>query len=960
MKTFLLLSFLLSLIFIPEPACAETGVLKLQGRDSQNKILWPLLIDPQSLDQVPKDEESLAKLDELLASDRQSLAGSKRKAFYAKRVLHAMNLNLAYWLRKSATNEAATLDAQGRALRELLNFIPVALKFAANQDDKDEVYLSWGLALYRNNPQAAVKHLGKVRSLTASQKDLVSYLRLLTNLRSGDSKGLSQLEASASRLGRRAALNLALVKAQHLAGLKANYKGELLYASRLCQDLSDYERESIFQHSLHIWTKSPDFKNQWEPVPFSVSCYQTTDSFPAFMEQLALFAKGEGKLDKAMAYYQAAMAGARFEREKADLSVRYINLSRTNYLKNGKRDAYQLALIDIERRFHALPQGVRVLQLHDELVQRELAEALANQPDASRLLAARVVYNRYLESSSFSASSRKVRAQWVDLLVHNKQNEESIEVLLSLGRGTSGILRESYLKRALDLQSKILAWNPERPWLLSAMAEHNQLTRLARIIDALAPSSQKSGPIPIVRAQIADRLGLADEARLRFKEALNQTSNQDDQNRIFTTLLFYALKKSELPEIEGLVELSFTKAYQLTEALPENKTLTQLYRETLVALAEAHYKRTQWEMSRQKTDKVLPLVQDPALRLRLQYLKARSFQNQALYNDAIAVLDIIEASAHRDETWQNALLDKATLLLGQSNLEGATETYARYLTALPNAERSQEVRMGLVDLLQAQNRLADARQHLLTLLKSEGADEEDLNIWGQKLVEIHKTLIGSVDLPSDLQLIGSLKLTNKAMLAQMINLSLRKGRPQTNFATFFAEEDFSVTAVKDLVSEAAWIDAKTYATQSYLQFQERLKSSQALSEDDIRVAYDLTAKAYLKACDRPGSEFCAVALSEIAFDANRYRELGESLDTDLVKKRVLSDYLMAEQKAVLTQLEEAVLNGQAGVQWRAQVNPGNNLWRFIGIGLQKGVGALDLPGLLSKEDSLHYSQGNPP
>ncbi len=936
---------------------AEPRVLRLEGKEIGNSLLLPLLVDPSRVREIPQNETALLALSETLATDKKALATDDRKSFYAKRIFSSLSLKAAYWLRQPNATDAMVIDAREKALRELISFAPVALKFVKEVDQRQEIQLSLGLSQYVKTPALAVKTLTKVSPRNSSERDLTTYLIALERLKKGDAGGLNHLEASSSRLGKQASITTALVKAKYLSARKENYRTELLFASRLCHELSPALKEAVFQQSLLTWTKSSDFKGQWEPVPFQVNCFQKTASFPAFMEELAIFATNQGHLDKAIAYYQQAVLGAKAEREKAELAMRFVGTHRTAYLRNGRRDAYQTALIDSERMFHALPQGIKMLQLHDELIAGEISLGLKAEPASAQVTNARVVYSRYMETASFSPGARRIRGLWVDLLVKNKENDEAIETLLSLSRGSAGIVRQSYVNRALDLQNKMLAWTDTDPWQLNPSADIRQLARLGQIVDLMASSSQNKSSMQILRAQIAQRLGLTQEARIRFQKTLMTATKPSDQNKIFTTLLLYAVSSSDLPEVERLAEESFIKGFQLSEALPDNKTIKQLYLDTLVTMAENFYTRSEWLKSRAKMDKVIPLLADTALVNRLLYMKVRSFQNESMYTDALATLDIIDASPLHNEVWQEAVLEKATLLLGQANVEGSTLTYERYLAVLPNGDRMNEVRIGLVDLLIAQGRWAEARNHLRTLILNPGSEEEDLNIWGQKLVEVHKNLLDVNFLDQDIDALNKLKFENKSILAQLLHIQLKKS-PQLEVDKYFVEQDFTVSSVQDLMAESAYLKAKDYATKNYAALENKLRSPTPVQENEVRGAYDALAKVYLKVCDRPGSAYCTLALGELSQEIDRYKELASTLKSGEQKSLAVEAYLGAEKLALEKQVQDAVRTRSGAAQWLGeQSREDESMWRYIGVGLQKGVGALDLPSLISKDASLHYSQG---
>ncbi|RZA17422.1 MAG: hypothetical protein EOP10_22790 [Proteobacteria bacterium] len=600
-----------------------------------------------------------------------------------------------------------------------------------------------------------------------------------------------------------------------------------------------------------------------------------------------------------------------------------------------------------------------MLQLHDELIAGEVALGLKAEPSSAQVTNTRVVYNRYMESASFSPGARRIRGLWVDLLVMNKEIDEAIETLLSLSRGSAGIVRQSYVNRALDLQNQMLAWNESNPWQLNPAADIRQLARLGQIVDLMAASGQNKSSLQILRAQIAQRLGLTQEARIRFQKTLMTATKPSDQNKIFTTLLLSALNSMNLPEIERLSEESFAKGFQLSEALPENKSIKQLYLDTLVAMVENLYTRSEWLKSRAKVDKVIPLLADVALRNRLLYMKARSFQNESMFTDALASLDIIDASSLSNELWQEAVLEKATLLLGQANIEGSTLSYERYLSVLPNGERVNEVRIGLVDLLMAQGRWADARTHLRTLILNPGSDEEDLNIWGQKLVEVHKNLLDVNLLSQDIDAFNKLKFENKSVLAQLLHIQLKKV-PHLEVEKYFLEQDFSVSSVQDLITENAYLKAKEYSAKNYATLESKLRSPALVQENEVRTAYDSLAKVYLKVCDRPGSAYCALALGELVHEIDRYQDLASTLKSGEQKSLAVEAYLGAEKIALEKQVQDAVRIRSGAAQWLGeQSREDESMWRYIGVNLQKGIGTLDLPSLISKDASLHYSQGGP-
>jgi hypothetical protein len=936
---------------------AEPKVLSLQPKELGNGLLLPLLIDPSRIREIPQNEAALKALSEALEADKKALANEERKGFYAKRIASGLALQAAFWLRHSQAGDASVIDARDKALSRLISFAPTALRFVKDPDQRQEILLSLGLSQYLKSPSTAVKTLAKVKPRNASERDLTAYLIALQRLRQGDSGGLNHLEASAARLGKRASLTTALAKASYLSARKENYRSELLFASRLCHELSAFEQDGVFLQALFTWTKSSDFKGQWEPVPFNVNCFQKTPSFPAFMEELAIFAKSQGHLDKAIAYYQQAAAGTRVERASAELTMRFVETHRKAYLRDGRRDAYQSALIDSERVFHALPQGIKMLQMHDELILHEIALAWKAGPGAAQLGLARVIYNRYMEAASFSPGARRIRGLWVDLLVRNHESDEAIDTLLSLSRGSIGIVRQQYVERALELQNKILAWSENDPWQLKASLEVSQMARLGQIVDLLLPAKRDQSSIQILRAQIAQRLGLSQEAGTRFQKALLAAVRPSDQNQIFTRLLLYAVGNGDGMEIERLAEESFAKGFQLSEALPDNKTIKQLYIDTLVSLAEGLYTRSQWPASRSKIDKVAPLLADRAVMNRLLYLKARSFQNESLYNDALATLDLLDSSPLHDEVWQNAVLDRSALLLGQANLEGATASYARYLSIAAKGERSVEVRAGLADLLIAQGRWSEARTQLLTLILGSGAEEEDLNLWGQKLVEVHKNLRSEEDLRRDVKDLAKLNLENKAILAQLLHLNLKENR-RLEVESYFVEQDLQVSAVQDLMAEAAYLRAKDLALKSFGDLNLKLRSPSPPKESEVRSLYDALAKAFVKACDRQQTPYCAMALGDLVREIDKYRDLVLSLQSEQRESSELVAYLAAEKLALEKQVFDAAGTRSGGSQWLdEQSKEAETLWRYIGINLQKGLGALDLPSLISKDASLNYSHG---
>ncbi len=259
----------------------------------------------------------------------------------------------------------------------------------------------------------------------------------------------------------------------------------------------------------------------------------------------------------------------------------------------------------------------------------------------------------------------------------------------------------------------------------------------------------------------------------------------------------------------------------------------------------------------------------------------------------------------------------------------------------------------------AQGRWADARTHLRTLILNPGSDEEDLNIWGQKLVEVHKNLLDVNLLSQDIDAFNKLKFENKSVLAQLLHIQLKKV-PHLEVEKYFLEQDFSVSSVQDLITESAYLKAKEYSAKNYATLESKLRSPAPVQENEVRTAYDSLAKVYLKVCDRPGSAYCALALGELVHEIDRYQDLASTLKSGEQKSLAVEAYLGAEKIALEKQVQDAVRIRSGAAQWLGeQSREDESMWRYIGVNLQKGIGTLDLPSLISKDASLHYSQGGP-
>lgn len=938
----------------------EARVLSIEANDCCVPLLQGILIDPLIASEIPANEKALKRLADQIDSDKKALPTAKNKAFLTKRIVDALAVEAAYWQLKDNGTKLYDKQAREKAQGALLAFAPLAIRSLQTKEQKQSVLFTVILTQYLVNPKKASESLAGIQVTNVPQADMLEFLKGVDQADKGSTEGLRNLENHAARISKQASIVAALVKAKALSHTKSSYRSELLYASRLCQDLPLSDREKILRFNLGVWTKSIDFNNQWEPVPFQVSCFEETKGFPALLENLAINSRNQGRLDKAIAYFTDAINRTALESQKADLSTKLAEAHRLAFQRDAKRDTYQDYLVLAEGRFHSLPEGIRFLQMHDELIRGEIAKQFKLAPKPENLLDVRGVYDRYIAAAAFSPESRKIRSEWVGLLERHKQFDEAVDGLLSLSKGTTGIVREKYLRHALALQTSSLNVNLDKPWVFPDVKDTRQLARLASIMDLLAPFHKGQLAFQLSRTRISEKLGLTDDARARFRVLLPTAPNANDRNQIFTSLLFAALTVRDYLDVEQLIELSTKMAYKSTQALPENKTMKALYIDTIVYEINDSFAHNKWPASRMKMDKILSFLPDAPQRSEILYLKARAFQNEKRFNDALTALDEIQGSKVLDQTWKQAILDKAALQLAQGNMEAAVISYELYLAKAPGEDREIDVRKSLVDLYLGLDNLAKARQGMLRLLKSEDIDGDQQVLLSEKLVALHKRLGRDEELRADIAFFQKQGFENRSALAQMLNIYIRRnpGIPQSE--KFFAESDKTLGAVGDYLSESAFSLAKLYSVSKFAKVQDSYKAATEPSPEILRTSYDSVVKAFMRACDVPSASHCAPALSELSFEAKRYAKwLDQSIggkSTD--KTRELKAYFEKEQIAVGKQLDDAIASGNNKANWlNAFSRDKPDMWRFIGLGSQTGVSRLDIPQALPAQNSLEFTQG---
>ncbi|RYZ50703.1 MAG: hypothetical protein EOP07_22515, partial [Proteobacteria bacterium] len=611
--------FLILLITMSRAAVAVESerTLKLEADDCCVPLMQSFLLDPSRLSEVPKNKEGLDRLIAQIEVDRKALPKAENKLYHIRRIAESLVVRAMYWQLKDDGTNFADGKARIKAQQELLAFAPLAIRSLNRKEDKQAILFPVALTQYLLNPKQGSLALNGLNLREGRQGDLLEYLKSFDQVSKGNLASIKALENKAARIGKKASVAAALIKARTLSKTDSSYRSELLYASRLCQDLNAPERDKIFRFSMGVWTKAQDFKNQWEPVPFQVSCFESSPGFASLLENLAIFARGEGRLEKAAAYYADAVLKTKDETQKADLSSKLADTHRQAYARDGKREIYQSYLVQAESQFHSLPQGVRFLQMHDDLIRWEIAKKMKIDPKPEDLRDVRNIYDRYITAAAFSPSARRVRAEWVELLIKHKAMDEAVDSLLSLAKGSSGIVREKYLRQALSYQTTALSIDLEKPWSFPETKDQRQLVRLADIMDLLAPFNRGQLRFAISRGRVSERLGLSDDARRRFVTILPTAPDAKDRNELFTSLLLSAIQLRDYAEIEKLIDLSKKQGYQLTQALPENKKLSDLYIETIVYQVHDNFAHNRWAMSRMKSDKVLTLVPDNSLRLEM-------------------------------------------------------------------------------------------------------------------------------------------------------------------------------------------------------------------------------------------------------------------------------------------------------------------------------------------------------
>jgi hypothetical protein len=934
--------------------------LKLEADDCCVPLLQGILVDPLRLAEVPKNQQGLDRLTAQIEVDRKALPKAENKIYHIRRIAESLVVKAIYWQLRDDGSNLSDSKARSKAQQELLTFAPLAIRSMNRKDDKQNLLFPVALTQYLVNPKQGSMALGTVSTRDSRQADLLDFLKGFDQVSKGNAEGIKILETKAARIGKKASIAAALIKARMLSKTGTSYRSELLYASRLCQDLNGSERDKIFRFSMGVWTKAQDFKNQWEPVPFQVACYEQSPGFASLLENLAIYAKSEGRLEKAAAYYADAVSKTKAEAQKADLSSKLADTHRQAYARDGKRETYQSYLIFAESQFHSLPQGVRFLQMHDDLIRWEIAKKMKLDPKPEDLRDVRSIYDRYITAAAFSPAARRVRADWVELLVKHKAMDEAVDSLLSLAKGSSGIVREKYLRQALTYQTGALAVDLEKPWSFPETKDQRQLVRLADIMDLLAPFNKGQLRFAISRGRVSERLGLSADARTRFKAILPTAPDQKDRNELFTNLLLSAIQLRDYADVEGLIDLSLKQGYRLTQALPENKTLSALYIETIVYQVHDNFAHSRWALSRLKSDKVLTLVPDSSLRLEMLYLKARAFQNERKFNDALVILDQIERSVTLDETWKQSILDKAALQIAQGNLESGSIAYELYLLKAPQGDRVMDVKKSLIDLYLGMDRLAEARRYILELLKSDDIEGDQQIVLSDKLVTIHKKMAQDQALKEDIAFIKAKGFESQAALAQLMNLSLKRNPAQPQDSKVFTENDRSLGAVGDFISETAFEAAKIFAISSFVKVQESYKSSKEQSQENLRTSYKAVAKEFAKACDVPSASHCAPAMSELGFEAKRYAQwLADATGTKSTdESRELKAYFEKEEGALSKQLADAISRGNNKARWlNAFSRENSGMWRYIGLGSQNGVSRLDIPQQLQGQNSLSFSQG---
>ncbi|MBC7531503.1 MAG: hypothetical protein H7318_07985 [Oligoflexus sp.] len=953
--------WMMVLLLASKPALAkETPILPLDANDCCVPLLQGILVDPTLLSELPKSEEALARLVAQIEADKKALPKAKNKEWKAKRIIDSLAVKAAYWQLKDDGTKLFDTKAKEKAQKDLLSFAPIALKVVRNSKQKQAMLFPVMLTQYLVNPKLASKGLMSLKTNDPRQVDLLEFLQSFDAVSRKEMAAVKTLEDKAARVSKKASIVAALIKAKVIAQNKGDFHSELRYASRLCQDLSLSDREKIFRFSLGVWTKSPDFMDQWEPVPFQVNCFQETKGFAAMLERLAIFARNEGRLDKAIAYYNDAVQKTATETQKADLSTKAAETLRQVYETGAGREDYQNYLILSEGRFHSLSQGVRFLQMHDDLVLGEIAKRQGTPAKPEHLLDLRQVYDRYIGAAAFSPAARKVRATWVDLLEKNQQYDEAIDGLMSLAKGSMGIVREKYLRHAIALQTSSLKVDASRPWNFPDVKDSRQLSRLASIMDMLEPFNQGQVAFAIIRSRVSEKLGLVEDARIRFKTILPTAPDANDRNQIFTSLLFSAMAAQDFPEVESMIELSLRMNYKLTQALPDKKTMKDLYIETIVYLVHDSFSHSNWAASRQKMDKIIGMLPASSLHNEILYLKARAFQNERHFNDALTVLDIIEQSTPLDETWKQATLDKAALNLAQGNLEASVRSYEIYLQKAPDGDRLLDVRKSLVDLYLGMDQYLAARKNILILLKSDDTDDSQKSLLSDKLISLHKHLGQDPELKADIAFVSQLEFENRSALAQLLNLLGKRNQTIAQSEKFFQEQDRSMGAVSDFLSESAYASAKRFAAQQFAKVQSSYKAESEPVPEALRGAYQAVAKEFMKACDVPSSSYCAPALSEVDFEAKRYQQwLTQAAGSkSSVETRELDSYFSKEAQALAVQLNDAVNRGNVEARWFNTLGLENQeMWRFLGIASQNGITRLDIPQDLPGQPSLNFSQG---
>ncbi len=821
-------------------------------------------------------------------------------------------------------------------------------------------------------------------SYSSEKQMLLNLLLQLLNAQADDparrSRAFETLSALDASLNRYPRLLASLVVARSQAGFNQQgqkvrradraFQAPLELVSRLCQSLSDKEKQSLFRFSTSLWLEVQKDIGPTLERPFRFDCYEKSPDFPVILERLALstLAKNPKAYEASLILYKKARAAPSAAPKALELDWRIFQLEQAKALDAQDKLAYEEILRKAQRTFTGSSYAPKIAMMTLAYVRQELTGALSLDPKSATILPSRQMWERFRTSYPEASEVKALSPLYVQVLLHFGYRDEGIEELFLLGNDPSMALRQEHSEKALSLACQKFSLDLMDPFAKPLPQDTQDLELLYRLLSqrlALAPQRQ--------RPRWADSLTLA----LIEAKTKRLVASQKRLLPILTQLPKALYEKAFNLALKNAVDLEqWTQLEILTQrALRQNLKLTQeelatvglqgllvlsLEKQIQILTAKKDLKPVAGKMEAL----IANLGPSPKRNDSLYRLALLHRQNQD-YDRTLSTLRRLEGEQLIDTVWKSGLREQGRLHVLRGEFAPAFRAYQKCVQIAPEDQDSAAIWMLLGDLAMAEQKWDDARNSYRKAfpLVSE-ADQKETIL--QKLLWISQEKNQADRIAEDLSQWDSFFQEQPRLralyLTALYRIQWNQGQlPPLDLRKSFSHEDQQIFAVSELL---AWIELCHAQARAQKQW-DTVKRS-LLAKD--KIAFTLVSQIYqglhldfMKPCAEGAGSSCTQAVTALLAEVRRYRSLtqdlvlgSQGLDQDLAKEREAFLAATATDEASLeTRIQELKQLGPIDLSWQKTIakDAKDPLQRWLwsadgplaGLSLVEGEGAGTLP-----------------